>query len=165
MSQYAAIASIADCVPLLHRTRTLARLGMRGLGHAENCGLRELLRIFCADPAQPDSNDVASGVAPRTNAAGRIGHPARALSVFEAAKDGEAACSSVERLDHLNQQRRQLVAAHFEGLCAEVPHPVPPALVLYREGCPKGIAELLAANCVDRFRVPSIVLAPSTEPG
>jgi len=84
------------------------------------------LRISCADP---DSNDVAFGVAPRINAAGRIDHPARALSVFEAAKDGEAACSSVERLDQLNQQRRQLAAAHFEGLCAEVPHPVPPALV------------------------------------
>jgi single-stranded-DNA-specific exonuclease len=37
--------------------------------------------------------------------------------------------------------------------------------VLYRERCPKGIAGLLAAKCVERFGVPSIVLAPSTEPG
>ncbi len=36
---------------------------------------------------------------------------------------------------------------------------------LYRESCPKGIAGLLAAKCVERFRVPSIVLAPSPEPG
>ena len=165
VSQYAAIASIADCVPLLHGTRTLARLGMRELGHAEDCGLRELLRVSCADPANPDSNDLAFGVAPRINAAGRIDHPARALSVFEAARDEDAARRSVERLDQLNQQRRQLVAGQFEGLCVKIPQPAPPTLVLYREACPKGIAGLLAAKCVERFRVPSIVLAPSMEPG
>jgi len=165
MSQYAAIASVADCVPLQNGTRILARLGMRELGRTENCGLRELLRISCADPANPDSNDLAFGLAPRINAAGRIDHPARALSVFEAARDEDAARKSVERLDQLNQQRRQLVAEHFHGLCGEIQLPAPAALVLYREACPKGIAGLLAAKCVERFNVPSIVLAPSTESG
>lgn len=60
---------------------------MRELARAENCGLRELLRVSCADPASPDSNDLAFGVAPRINAAGRIDHPTVALSVFEAARD------------------------------------------------------------------------------
>lgn len=165
MSQFAAIASVADCVPLQRGTRTLARLGMREFARAENCGLRELLRVSCADPASPDSNDLAFGVAPRINAAGRIDHPAAALSVFEAARDEDAARRSVERLDQLNQQRRQLVAGHFGGLCAEITEPAPPVLVLYREACPKGIAGLLAAKCVERFRVPSIVLAQSPEPG
>jgi single-stranded-DNA-specific exonuclease len=138
---------------------------MREFARAENCGLRELLRVSCADPASPDSNDLAFGVAPRINAAGRIDHPARALSVFEAGEDEDAARRCVERLDQFNQQRRQLVAAHFGGLCAEIPEPAPPALVLYRESCPKGIAGLLAAKCVERFRVPGIVLAPAPEPG
>ena len=164
MSQYAAIASVADCVPLQKGTRTLARLGMHVLGQTDHCGLRELLRVSCADPDSPDSNDLAFGVAPRINAAGRMDYPARALSVFEAARDEDAARRSVERLDQFNQQRRQLVATHFGGLCAEIPQ-APPALVLYRESCPKGIAGLLAAKCVERFKVPSIVLAPSPEPG
>jgi len=165
MSQYAAIASVADCVSLQNGTRTLARLGMSELSRAENCGLRELLRVSCADPANPDSNDLAFGVAPRINAAGRIDHPVAALSVFEASRDEDAARRSVERLDQLNQQRRQLVAEHFGEICREIPQPSPPALVLYRETCPKGIAGLLAAKCVERFRVPSIVLAPAPEPG
>ncbi|MGB6131039.1 MAG: DHH family phosphoesterase [Acidobacteriaceae bacterium] len=164
MSQYAAIASIADCVPLQKGTRTLARLGMREFARAENCGLRELLRVSCADPANPDSNDLAFGVAPRINAAGRIDHPAAALLVFEAATDEDVARKNVERLDQLNQQRRQLVAAEFGRLRAEIPQPPPAALVLYREACPKGIAGLLAAKCVERFTVPSIVLAPAPEP-
>jgi len=165
MSQYAAIASIADCVPLQNGTRKIARLGMHALVQTDHCGLRELLRVSCADPASPDSNDLAFGVAPRINAAGRIDHPALALSVFEAARDEDAARRNVERLDLLNQQRRQLVATHFGELCAEIKPPGPSALALYRERCPKGIAGLLAAKCVERFRVPSIVLVPSAEPG
>lgn len=165
VSPYVAIASIADCVPLQNGTRKFARLGMRALRQTENCGLRELLRVSCADPTNPDSNDLAFGVAPRINAAGRIDHPARALSVFEAARDEDAARKSVERLDLLNQQRRQLVATQFGDLCTEISQPGPAALVLYREWCPKGIAGLLAAKCVERFGVPSIVLTPSLEPG
>lgn len=68
-------------------------------------------------------------------------------------------------MNDLNQQRCQLVVAHFGAVCAEIPQAAPPALVLYREACPKGIAGLLAAKCVERFGVPSVVLAPSPEPG
>lgn len=60
---------------------------MRELAHTDNYGLQELLRVSCADPMSPDSNDLAFGVAPRINAAGRIDHPARSLSVLEAARD------------------------------------------------------------------------------
>ena len=65
-SQYAAIASIADCVPLLNGTRTLARLGLAELSRSRHKGLQELLKTACTDPSQPDSRDVAFGVAPRT---------------------------------------------------------------------------------------------------
>jgi single-stranded-DNA-specific exonuclease len=40
----------------------------------------------------------------------------------------------------------------------------PPTLA-FPGGLPKGIAGLLAAKCIERFRVPSIALAPSQEPG
>ena len=74
-SQHAAIASIADCVPLLDGTRTLTRLGLGVLSKSQHRGMQELLKAACADPAQPDSRDVAFGVAPRINAAGRMAHP------------------------------------------------------------------------------------------
>jgi single-stranded-DNA-specific exonuclease len=115
-SQYAAIASIADCVPLRDATRTLARLGLAELSRAQNCGLNELLKVACSDPAQPDSRDVAFGVAPRINAAGRMAHPAEALAVFEAAVDEDAARKSVDRLNQLNLDRRRAVNLHFDEL-------------------------------------------------
>ena len=164
-SPYAAIASIADCVPLLHGTRTLARLGLVELSRSRHKGLQRLLKSACTDPAQPDSRDVAFGVAPRINAAGRMTHPAEALAVFEAALDEEAARQGVDRLNHLNQERRRTVKLHFEELVESVGTNVPAGLVVYRETSPKGIAGLLASKCVERYAVPSIVLVPSTTPG
>jgi len=164
-SQYAAIASIADCVPLLDSTRTLARLGLAELSRSRHKGLQELLKSACTDPSQPDSRDVAFGVAPRINAAGRMAHPAEALAVFEAALDEEAARQSVDRLNQLNAERRRTVKLHFEELVEAVGTNTPAGLVVYRETSPKGIAGLLASKCVERYSVPSIVLVPSTTPG
>jgi single-stranded-DNA-specific exonuclease len=105
-SQYAAIASIADCVPLLHRTRTLARPGLAELSRSRHKGLQALLVSSCSDAPRPDSRDAAFGVAPRINAAGRMSHPAEALAVFEGELDEKAARHSVDKLDHLNLERR-----------------------------------------------------------
>jgi single-stranded-DNA-specific exonuclease len=164
-SQYAAIASIADCVPLLHGTRTFARLGLAELSRSKHKGLQELLKIACVDPSQPDSRDVAFGVAPRINSAGRMAHPAEALAVLEAVLDEEAARRSVDRLNQLNLERRRTVKFHFEELVESIGVNVPAGLVVYREMSPKGIAGLLASKCVERYAVPSIVLVPSTTPG
>jgi single-stranded-DNA-specific exonuclease len=164
-SRYAAIASIADCVPLLGATRTMARLGLAELSRVQHRGLNELLKAACSDPNQPDSRDVAFGIAPRINAAGRMAHPAEALAVFEAAVDVEAARTSVDRLNQLNSDRRRAVNFHFDELVQAVGTDIPAALVVYRETSPKGIAGLLASKCVERYSVPSIVLVPSTIPG
>src|SRR4051812_21257235 len=165
LSQYAAIASVADCVPLLGGTRTLARLGLRYLAQAKHTGLRELIKASCADMNRPDSHDIAFGIAPRINAAGRIRHPWLALRVFEAAQNESEARESVGALNEMNQERRRLVAFHFEELAASISDPAPAALVVYRESCPKGILGLLASKCVERWSVPAIVLAPSGSPG
>jgi len=163
-SQYAAIASIADCVPLLDNTRTLVRLGLTELSRTKHKGLQELLKTACTDPSRPNSRDVAFGVAPRINAAGRITHPAEALAVFDAALDDEAARRSVDRLNDLNLERRRIVKLHFEELSESLGKEIPAGLVVYRATSPKGIAGLLASKCVEKYSVPSIVLVPSTVP-
>jgi single-stranded-DNA-specific exonuclease len=162
---YGAIASIADCVPLSGKTRLLTQLGLAALPHTKHQGLRELLRASCGDPDSPDSEDVAFRIAPRINAAGRVAHPYAAFEVVAAGSDAEQARAAVAHLNHLNAVRRELVQRHFEELREEVAESRPAALVLYREQAPKGIAGLLAAKCVERFGVPSIVLVASGTPG
>lgn len=164
-SHYAAIASIADCVPLLGSTRTLARLGLASLGKSNHCGVRELLKACCKDPLRPNSHEIAFGIAPRINAAGRVAHPAAALAVLDAGADELAAEKCVQRLNELNVERRRLVELHFEQLALEMDKTNPAGLVVYRKSSPKGIAGLLASRCVEQFGVPSIVLTPAMDPG
>jgi single-stranded-DNA-specific exonuclease len=140
-------------------------LGLAELARSRHKGLQGLLKIACTDPSRPDSRDVAFGVAPRINAAGRMAHPAEALAVFEAALDEEAARQSVDRLNQLNLERRRTVKIHFEELVESLGTKISAGLVVYRETSPKGIAGLLASKCVERYSVPSIVLVPSTIPG
>jgi single-stranded-DNA-specific exonuclease len=165
VSVYAAVASIADCVPLLGKTRILTKLGLVALAKTRHCGMRELLKASSADPVHPDSEDVAFRIAPRINAAGRVDHPAAALAVCAAASDHEAARAAVAHLDRLNQLRRELVRHHFEELCGAMTESRPAGVVLFCERAPKGIAGLLASRCVERFGVPSIILVPSGLPG
>lgn len=90
-----------------------------------------MLETACTDPSQPDSRDVAFGVALRINAAGRMVHLDEALAVFEAALDEEAARKSVDRLNHLNLERRRTVKLHFEELVESVGANIPSGLVIY----------------------------------
>jgi len=150
-SQYAAIASIADCVPLLDGTRTLTRLGLAELSRSRHRGLQELLKASCTDPPRPDSRDVAFGVAPRINAAGRMAHPDEALVVFEAALDEEVARKSVDRLNHLNLERRRTVKLHFEEIVESVGANIPAGLVIYCEKSPKDCRPLGEQMCREIF--------------
>jgi hypothetical protein len=71
----------------------------------------------------------------------------------------------VDRLNHLNLERRRTLRVHFEELVESVGENIPAGLVAYRAMSPRGIAGLLASKCVERYSVPTTVLFPSTIPG
>ena len=88
-----ALATIADVVPLVDENRALAAAGLRALAATRRPGLQALMRCAGVDPAAVDSGAVGFRLAPRINAAGRLGRPDVALELVltDDAARGEAA--------------------------------------------------------------------------
>src|ERR671936_2207773 len=77
-----AIATVADVVPLVDENRGLAVAGLRQLARTQKPGLRELMRAARVDPAVVDAGAIGFRLAPRLNAAGRLGRPEAALELL-----------------------------------------------------------------------------------
>src|SRR5712691_502729 len=102
-----ALATIADVVPLVDENRALAVAGLRQLGTTQKQGLRELMRVAAVDPAVVDAGAVGFRLAPRINAAGRLGHPRAALELL-LTDDREEAQLLASDLERLNRDRQQV---------------------------------------------------------
>src|SRR6266496_6589295 len=100
-----AVATIADVVPLVDENRGLAIAGLRALASTQKPGLRELMKVARVDPAAVDAASVGFRLAPRLNAAGRLGHPESALELL-LTEDAAEAARLAHRLDELNRDRQ-----------------------------------------------------------
>src|ERR687885_926497 len=99
------VATIADVVPLVGENRSLAIAGLRTLSRTQKPGLQALMKVARVDPAAVDAGAVGFRLAPRINAAGRLGHPAAALDLLLTEDAAEAATLAAE-LERLNRDRQ-----------------------------------------------------------
>jgi len=152
----AALGTIADMMPLQGENRTIVR---RGLGRVlELAGLRALAQA--ADVSAPlGAADIAFGIAPRINAAGRMEDAKLALDLC--LSDAPEECAEMaRRLDEQNRSRQAAVATALEQAeerVAEVPDDAP-AIVVGDPGWPMGIVGLVAGKLMERYAVPAFVV-------
>src|SRR2546423_7816811 len=111
-----ALATIADVVPLVGENRSLAIAGLRTLARTQKPGLRALMKVARVDPAAVDAGKVGFRLAPRINAAGRLGHPRAALELL-LTDDRDEARRLADRLEDLHRDRQ---AGEDKILCAAV---------------------------------------------
>ncbi len=109
MAEYAdivAIGTVADVMPLVEENRTIVACGLRQLEHTRNQGLRMLMQKLGLDPAAVSANAVGFTMAPRINAAGRMGGAGQAAELF-LTEDPRQAMALAEQLCELNRRRQQ----------------------------------------------------------
>jgi len=165
LSRLAAIAAIADCVPLVGATRILTQLGLEALPHARHAGLAKLMELSgCRGVFAPSSEQIAFRLAPRINAAGRVGHPARVIEMFDAPTP-EIAVSKAVELNDLNQERRRLEKEALGELLRSAGDSCGSCVVVYGQGWKKGIAGILASRARERYGVPAFVLVKDERTG
>jgi single-stranded-DNA-specific exonuclease len=158
----AAIATIADSVPLQGENRVIASLGLNALRTAVNPGLKALLELSRLDGRPLTSEEVAFRIAPRINAAGRMDIAADVIDLFTL-KDSVRAREIAERLDKLNSERqeeeRRIVIAIEQRLAQEAPLRDSYCMVIDGEGWHRGVIGITATRVVERYGRPAIVIS------
>lgn len=153
-----ALGTVADMVPLREENRILASIGLRDLAEFRRPGLRALSEIAGVDHGSVITSDVSYRLAPRLNAAGRLGDAQVALDLLLASDAAEAGRLAGE-LDDMNRQRQKIQDQIWtEAVRAAEEFPNDAALVLGAEGWHQGVVGIVAAKLVDRFHKPVVVV-------
>jgi single-stranded-DNA-specific exonuclease len=158
----AAIATIADSVPLHGENRVIASLGLNALRTAVNPGLKALLELARLDGRPLTSEEVAFRIAPRINAAGRMDIAADVIDLLTL-KDSIRVREIAERLDKLNSERqeeeRRIVNAIDQRLADEALLRDSYCMVIDGEGWHRGVIGITATRVVERYGRPAIVIS------
>jgi single-stranded-DNA-specific exonuclease len=160
----AAIATIADAVPLRGENRVIAALGLRLLRSPVGAGLRALFAAAALDPAarQLTGFDVAFRLAPRVNAAGRMDVASEVIELFTT-RDPARAAELAAKLERLNRERRDIEAAALTAiearLAADPELAADRLLVVDGDGWHRGVIGILASRVVERTAKPAIVVS------
>ncbi|MGH9510844.1 MAG: single-stranded-DNA-specific exonuclease RecJ [Terriglobales bacterium] len=158
----AAIATIADAVPLTGENRIIASLGLAALRSAVNPGLKALLEVAHLGGRPLTSGEVAFRVAPRINAAGRMDVASDVIELFSA-KDPARAREIASRLDRLNAERqeeeRRILAAIHERFESEPALLNAYCIIIDGEGWHRGVIGITATRVVERYGRPTLIVS------
>jgi single-stranded-DNA-specific exonuclease len=156
-----AIASAADIVPLTGENRLLSAFGLHKLNTNPLPGIKGL--IDCAGIKLGDINNssIVFAMAPRINAAGRLGDPARAVEMM-IQNDAVLSFRIAQELEQDNRRRRaidEVTYEHAEAVAAKsLIEGARRSLVVHDNDWHAGVIGIVASRLVERFHVPTVML-------
>lgn len=153
----AAIATVADSVPLTGENRILVREGLKALNARPRPGIRALQEV--AGIKEFTSKSLAFSVVPRINAAGRVGAARRAVSLFCGEDEAEIRATA-EELDRANSERQTVCDAILKEILASESFREQAgnrALILEDDKWPSGMIGIVASKLAERFCRPVFV--------
>ena len=158
----AALATVADLVPLTGENRALVRLGLKVMRTTRWTGLRALLRESHLEGQTPKAGQIGFIVAPRINAAGRIGDAMDGLTLLLSDDEGESAALAAQ-LSRQNVERQAIDQRTLSEALADLEVSFDPArdigVVLARDGWHPGVIGIVASRVVERIARPTFLVA------
>jgi single-stranded-DNA-specific exonuclease len=160
------MGTVADVVPLFEENRIYVRFGLRRLKELPGTGLTALLRCARLEGKSCfDAVDIGYALAPRLNAAGRLGTARLAVELLTTAS-AERAGVLADYLERQNQDRQKLerrITTEARTLAEQDPDA--PAFVLADPSWHPGLLGIVASRLVDQFARPVLMIAlPDTQP-
>ncbi len=158
-----AVATVADVVPLLDENRALALAGLKRLGRTQKPGLRALMETARVDAATADEGAIGFRLAPRINAAGRLGRPEAALHLLLSDDKREADLLARE-LEELNRERQAVEERILREAVAQIESWTESqrrrrAYVVAGADWHEGVIGIVASRLVERYNRPVVLIA------
>jgi single-stranded-DNA-specific exonuclease len=167
MLDLVALATVADVAPLRGENRVFVRYGLKMLAETRNIGMRALLRASGLDGKQLTAGRIGFILAPRLNAAGRLGHAIRGVELL--LTDDEHQANIIAReLEELNQRRQDIDRATLEQARERVQAMDLDemfSIVLADDSWHPGVIGIVASRLVEEFGRPAVLIALSGDQG
>lgn len=160
--ELAALATIADIVPLLGENRVIVSHGLRAMAATQRPGLIALMESAGVTKENVTSSDVAFRMAPRINAGGRLALASRGVELLTTRRL-DTAREIAEELNQDNTKRRELEMDIFQQADAitrrEIDFRTERAIVVCGEKWNPGVVGLAASRLVEKYRWPTVLLS------
>ncbi len=159
----AAIGTVADVVPLVDENRLIVRHGTRALRDQPTLGMAELARVTgLHEKPYWESEDIAFTIAPRLNAAGRLGQAQLAIELMTTTKP-DRATALAQYIHELNESRQSLERSIFRSAHKQALEQFDPtadaALVLADHDWHVGVIGIVAGRLTEKYHRPTVLIA------
>ena len=165
LADLVAVGTIADVMPLTGENRRIVKYGLEKLRGDPRPGLAALMEQAGANTARLNANTVGFTLAPRINAAGRLGQVERAAELLWEREPARAAALA-EQLCDMNRYRQQLEAEIWdEAVDMLAGQPAGSPIVLAREGWHQGVIGIVASRLSEAYQVPTVMISLDGDKG
>ena len=168
MAEYAdmvCLGTVADVMPLLGENRAFVTRGLQSLMNTKRPGIAALMAEAGCDPNNITATSIGFMLAPRINAAGRMGQIELAVELF-LTDDPRRATHLARALCDLNRQRQAVESEIYQQAISMLPQgKLPEAIVLADETWHQGVVGIVASRIAEEFSCPAFLICLDGEHG
>ncbi len=151
------LGTVADVMPLHGENRVFVSRGLEALSHTRRPGLEALMKEAGCDPATLTASSVGYMLAPRINAAGRMGKIDLAVELL-LTKDPARGEALAQALCELNRQRQAVESEIYDQVVEMLPKQTPEAIVLAEESWHQGVVGIVASRIAEEYCCPTFLI-------
>ena len=162
--ELAAIATVADLVPLTGENRDIVKQGLVYLGNSERIGLNEL--VNSADVKKLNAGAIGFKIGPRINAAGRLGSPYDALDILLTENEMVASERTVKlnKLNSLRQELEEKIMTDIDRMLMQRPELMyKRVIILSSPDWNPGVVGIAANKVVEKYGKPAILISETND--
>jgi single-stranded-DNA-specific exonuclease len=159
------LGTVADVMPLLGENRVFVTRGLEALKNTHRPGIAALMAECGCTPENISASSIGFMLAPRINAAGRIGQIDLAVNLF-LTQDEDEAKTLAQGLCELNRQRQAVESEIFQQAVDQLPlGTLPDAVVLSDERWHQGVVGIVASRIAEEYCCPTFLICLDGEHG